>query len=145
MNINRIFKIVIPFILFSSFIFSEDYKVEVGIESITQNDDKYNISVYIINPYVPIAGIQFKIIPSDIFSIDEIYGGKAVDAGFQIHKNKKGIIFILGLSVGGILIHLLATSCITQEINCLKLYCWSEIIDVHKTHQNIEKIFIYKN
>ena len=99
MNINRIFKIVVPFILFSSFIFSEDYKVEVGIESITQDNDKYNISVYIINPYIPIAGIQFKIIPSDIFSIEEIHGGKAVDAGFQIHKNKKGII--LGFSMSG--------------------------------------------
>ena len=99
MNINRIFKIIVPFILFNSFIFGENYKVEVGIESITRNNGKYNISVYIINLYVPIAGIQFKIIPSDIFSIEEIYGGKAIDAGFQIHKNKKGII--LGFSMSG--------------------------------------------
>ena len=57
------------------------------------------MSVYIINPYDSIAGIQFKIIPSTIFSIEEIYGGKSERAGFQIHKNKKGTI--LGFSMTG--------------------------------------------
>ena len=99
MIIDRIFKIIISFILFCSFLFSENYKVEVGIESITKDNDKYNISVYLINPYDSIAGIQFKIIPSTIFSIEEIYGGKSEKAGFQIHKNKKGII--LGFSMVG--------------------------------------------
>ena len=99
MNISKKFKIIFPFILFSSLLFSENYKVEVGIESITNKDNQYNISVYIINPYDFIAGIQFKIIPSDIFSIEEVYGGKSEEAGFQIHKNKKGTI--LGFSMIG--------------------------------------------
>ena len=99
MIMKRFLKIIIPFILFSSLLLSENYKVEVGIESITYENGKYNMSVYIINPYDSIAGIQFKIIPSTIFSIEEIYGGKSERAGFQIHKNKKGTI--LGFSMTG--------------------------------------------
>lgn len=99
MNISRILKVIISFAIFNSIVFSQDYKVEVGIESIIKDNDKYNISVYIINPYVPIAGIQFKISPPDIFIIEDIYEGKAIDAGFQIHKNPKGTI--LGFSMEG--------------------------------------------
>ena len=99
MNISRILKVIISFTIFNSILFSQDYKVEVGIESIIKDNDKYNISVYIINPYIPIAGIQFKIIPSDIFIVEDIYEGKAIDAGFQIHKNPKGTI--LGFSMEG--------------------------------------------
>ena len=99
MNISRILKVIISFVVFNAIVFSQDYKVEVGIESIVQDNDKYNISVYIINPYIPIAGIQFKIIPSDIFIVEDIYEGKAIDAGFQIHKNPKGTI--LGFSMEG--------------------------------------------
>ena len=108
MNINRILKVIISFIIFNSIVFSQikavssnqkDYKVEVGIESIVKNNDKYNISVYIINAYIPIAGIQFEIIPSDIFIVEDIFEGKAIDAGFQIHKNSKGKI--LGFSMEG--------------------------------------------
>ena len=99
MIIKRFLKIIIPFILFNSLLLSGNYKVEVGIESITYENGKYNMSVYIINPYDSIAGIQFKIIPSTIFSIEEIYGGKSERAGFQIHKNKKGTI--LGFSMTG--------------------------------------------
>tara|TARA_B100001996_G_scaffold218392_1_gene167894 strand:+ start:437 stop:937 length:501 start_codon:yes stop_codon:yes gene_type:complete len=99
MNISRILKVIISFVIFNAIVFSQDYKVEVGIESIVKDNDKYNISVYIINPYIPIAGIQFKIIPSDIFIVENIYEGKAIDAGFQIHKNPKGTI--LGFSMEG--------------------------------------------
>lgn len=99
MNISRILKVIISFVIFNAIVFSQDYKVEVGIESIVKDNDKYNISVYIINPYIPIAGIQFKIIPSDIFIVEDIYEGKAIDAGFQIHKNPKGTI--LGFSMEG--------------------------------------------
>ena len=52
-------------------------KVEVGIESIKELDDaNYVISIYSINPYDIIAGIQFKFIPSDVFTIESIYGGR---------------------------------------------------------------------
>ena len=96
---KRFLTIIISFILFNSLLLSQNYKVEVGIESIAYENGKYNMSVYIINPYDSIAGIQFKIIPSTIFSIEEIYGGKSERAGFQIHKNKKGTI--LGFSMTG--------------------------------------------
>ena len=99
MIMKRFLKIIISFILFNSLLLSQNYKVEVGIESIAYENGKYNMSVYIINPYDSIAGIQFKIIPSTIFSIEEIYGGKSERAGFQIHKNKKGTI--LGFSMTG--------------------------------------------
>ena len=95
-------KLIVLFALMNSFIFSqeaESFAVEVGIESITHKEDKYNISIYLINPFNPIAGIQFKMNPSDIFIIEDIYGGKSSEAGFQIHKNKKGTI--LGFSMTG--------------------------------------------
>ena len=102
---NKNFKIIISFILFNSLLLSagnqtnDNFEVQVGIESITYSDNKYNISVYIINPYDAIAGIQFKVKPSNIFNIEEVYGGRSEDAGFQIHKNKKGTI--LGFSLQG--------------------------------------------
>ena len=95
-------KLIVLFVFINSFIFSqeaENFAVEVGIESITHKEDKYNISIYLINPFNPIAGIQFKMNPSDIFIIEDIYGGKSSEAGFQIHKNKKGTI--LGFSMKG--------------------------------------------
>ena len=76
----------------------ELYRVEVGITSITKSDnDEYVISVYAINPYNPIAGIQFKIQPSDLFDIVEIYGGKVEEKDFEIHFNKTGTV--LGFSM----------------------------------------------
>tara|TARA_Y100000994_G_scaffold108430_1_gene89224 strand:- start:558 stop:1061 length:504 start_codon:yes stop_codon:yes gene_type:complete len=97
---KKLFKIAFLFTLFASLSFSENYKVEVGVESITEIENgKYNISVYIVNPYDPIAGIQFKIIPSTIFNVEEVSGGSSENAGFQIHKNFKGTI--LGFSMTG--------------------------------------------
>ncbi len=99
---NKKIKLIVLFALINPFIFSqeaESFAVEVGIESITHKEDKYNISIYLINPFNPIAGIQFKMNPTDIFIIEDIYGGKSSDAGFQIHKNKKGTI--LGFSMQG--------------------------------------------
>ena len=74
------------------------HKVEVGINSISQiSNDEYIISVYAINPYNPIAGIQFKIQPSDLFEVIEVYGGKSQEKDFEIHFNKTGTI--LGFSM----------------------------------------------
>ena len=74
------------------------HKVEVGITSITQvSDDEYIISVYAINPYDPIAGIQFGIQPSDLFEVIEVYGGRSQEKDFEIHFNKTGTI--LGFSM----------------------------------------------
>ena len=72
--------------------------IEVGISSITQTtDNEYIISVYAINPYNPIAGIQFKIHPIDIFEVIDVYGGRAQQKDFEIHFNKTGTI--LGFSM----------------------------------------------
>ena len=74
-----------------------NYKIEVGIESITKSEDDYIITIYAINPYDPIAGVQFKILPEDLFVIKEVYGGRTEEKGFQIHHNKSGTI--LGFSM----------------------------------------------
>ena len=47
-------KLIVLFAFINSFIFSqeaESFAVEVGIESITHKEDKYNISIYLINPF----------------------------------------------------------------------------------------------
>ena len=49
-----------------------NYKIEVGIESITKSGDDYIITIYAVNPYDPIAGVQFKILPEDLFVIKEV-------------------------------------------------------------------------
>ena len=77
---------------------NSSHKVEVGIESIIQvSKDEYIISVYAINPYDRIAGIQFKIQPEDLFEVIDVYGGRSKDKGFEMHFNKKGTI--LGFSM----------------------------------------------
>ena len=61
-----------------SFIFCQEYsinnkirssKVDLGIASITKVDSEYIIGIYGINPFNEIAGIQFKMIPTDLFTI----------------------------------------------------------------------------
>ena len=74
-----------------------NYKVEVGIESITKDGEDYIISIYAVNPYDPIAGVQFKFFPEDLFTINEVYGGRCKDKDFQIHHNESGTI--LGFSM----------------------------------------------
>ena len=74
------------------------HKVEVGIESIVQtNDNEYIISVYAINPYNPIAGIQFKMQPDNMFEVIDVYGGRTQQKDFETHFNKTGTI--LGFSM----------------------------------------------
>ena len=71
----------------------ENPKVEVGIESIVKiSETNYVISIYAINPYDLIAGVQFKFIPSNLFTIESVYGGRVEEKDFQIHFNKNGTI-----------------------------------------------------
>ena len=78
----------------------ENPKVEVGIESIVKiSETNYVISIYAINPYDLIAGVQFKFIPSDLFTIESVYGGRVEEKDFQIHFNKNGTV--LGFSMTG--------------------------------------------
>jgi len=80
--------------------FKEDqsgYRVEVGIESVKKYEDECIISVYAINPYDKIAGIQFKIMPPEVFVIQDVYGGRSKEKDFDIHFNKTGTI--LGFSM----------------------------------------------
>ena len=80
--------------------FTEDrsgYRVEVGIESVKKSKDECIISVYAINPYDKIAGIQFKIMPPNVFSVEEVYGGRSKEKDFDIHFNETGTI--LGFSM----------------------------------------------
>ena len=103
---NYIYKKLFVILCFSAIIANQNeivsnqylsHKVEVGIESIVKDGEDYIISIYAINPYDPIAGVQFKILPSDLFIIKEVYGGRVEEKGFQIHHNKSGTI--LGFSM----------------------------------------------
>ena len=97
--------------------------VEVGIESIIQtNEEQYTISIYGINPMHDIAGIQFKFIPSNIFTIESVYGGKTEKNDFEIHFNKNGTV--LGFSmVGNTLKKSIITSGPIKNQSVLKLIC----------------------
>ena len=54
---------------------------EVGIASITDNNNRIIIDIYSINK-IPIAGVQFEIQPDDLFIIDSITGGICEKVGF---------------------------------------------------------------
>jgi hypothetical protein len=72
---------------------------ELGIESITElKDGSYEINVYALN-IDPIAGIQFELIPNNIFEIKEIYGGRCDKSGFMLKSNERGVM--LGFSMQG--------------------------------------------
>tara|TARA_Y100000588_G_C14065218_1_gene843311 strand:+ start:232 stop:750 length:519 start_codon:yes stop_codon:yes gene_type:complete len=107
-------------------------EVEVGIESITQiSKDKYTISIYGINPMHDVAGIQFKFIPTDIFTIKSVYGGKTEKNDFEIHFNKNGTI--LGFSmVGNTLGKAIITSGPTKNSSNIFCFLDVEINDLEK-------------
>jgi len=91
---------LISIILANNLGYQEYPEVEVGIESIMKvNEEKYTLSIYGINPMHDVAGIQFKFIPSNIFTIESIYGGKTEKNDFEIHFNKNGTV--LGFSMVG--------------------------------------------
>ena len=106
MKIKLIFTFLLIFfnsILFSynnSFTSYDTPKVEVGIESIIKLDENhYVISLYSINPFDSIAGIQFQLLPSGLFTIESVFGGRVEEKEFDIHFNKTGTI--LGFSMVG--------------------------------------------
>ena len=72
--------------------------VEVGIASIIETKDNNNviIDIYAINK-MPIAGIQFEIMPSNLFTIDSISGGRCAQLGFELHSNNKGLLLAFSL------------------------------------------------
>ena len=74
----------------------EKVYAEVGIASITENNNNVIIDIYSINK-IPIAGVQFEIQPNDLFKIDSIAGGICNDIGFSLYSNEKGIL--LGFSL----------------------------------------------
>ena len=104
--LHQTYKVVAVVFFISTLIFAQssvepiqyvNNKVEVGIESIVKDGEDYIINIYAINPYDPIAGVQFKFFPEDLFIINEVYGGRCEEKGFQMHHNKSGTI--LGFSM----------------------------------------------
>ena len=72
---------------------------ELGIESITQlKDGSYEINIYTINIQA-IAGVQFELVPNNIFKINSIYGGRCESSGFMLKSNERGVM--LGFSMQG--------------------------------------------
>jgi len=124
------------------------YKVEVGISSIQQiSDDEYIIKVYAINPYNPIAGIQFKIHPDDIFEVLNVYGGRAEDKDFETHFNKKGTILAFSMVANTINPSIIVTgpTKITSNI-LLEIEVKSDVLDNYDLNSeiNFECVFASK-
>ena len=87
----------------SSFLFSGNYNTvieksyaEVGIASIVEKKDDVIINIYSINT-IPIAGVQFQIIPNDLFTIDSISGGICSDLDFLLRSNDSGLLLAFSL------------------------------------------------
>lgn len=73
-------------------------QVQIGIESITGKNNNVEINVFALNK-LPIAGVQIEIVPSDLFNIDSVAGGRCSDADFTLKSNAKGLM--LGFSMKG--------------------------------------------
>ena len=73
-------------------------QVQIGIESIIGKDNNVEINVFALNK-LPIAGVQIEIVPSDLFKIDSVSGGRCSDADFTLKSNAKGMM--LGFSMKG--------------------------------------------
>ena len=87
-----------------SFLFSSNHNLvmekahaEVGIHSIIEDGDNVIINIYSINA-IPIAGVQFEIMPNDLFTIDSISGGKCKKLGFNMHHNNVGMLLAFSMS-----------------------------------------------
>ena len=75
----------------------EKSHAEVGIDSIIEDGNNVIINIYSINK-VPVAGIQFEIIPDDLFTIDSLSGGRCDDLGFNMHYNNTGRLLAFSMS-----------------------------------------------
>ena len=72
---------------------------ELGIESITELEDgSYRINIYSLNIDI-IAGVQFELLPNNIFELEQMTGGRCEDAGFMMKSSKNGTM--LGFSMQG--------------------------------------------
>ena len=92
---------LLTLLIFGSFVFcqAEEPIIEVGFESVTEQEDgTYLLNVYAINKE-PIAGVQFQLIPEGIFIVDSVYGGRCGDSEFMLKSNSKGVI--IGFSMKG--------------------------------------------
>ena len=76
---------------------AEKIHAEVGIASIIEDGDNIIMNIYSINQ-APIAGVQFEITPSHLFSIDSISGGICDKLGFELHSNNKGLLLAFSLT-----------------------------------------------
>ena len=75
---------------------SEKIYAEVGIASIVENGEDVIINIYSIHQ-TPIAGVEFDILPDDLFTIDSISGGICDELGFELRSNKKGKLLAFSL------------------------------------------------
>ena len=83
----------------STFNLDASKPVEVGIESIHEdNSGIQTIKIYMIN-HQPVSGVQFEIQPKGFFEVDSVFGGRCEANNFQLHNNKEGRI--LGFSMAG--------------------------------------------
>jgi len=76
-------------------------QVQVGIESISREGDQVEINIYALNP-IPIAGLQFDLMPKGLFEIESVSGGRCADLDFTMHSSAKGTM--LGFSMKGTMI-----------------------------------------
>lgn len=73
--------------------------VELGIESITKNQDgTYNIAIYMLNS-APVAGYQMDFEPDANLKILTMHGGKSEELGYLMKASENGKV--LGFSMQG--------------------------------------------
>ena len=94
-------KYLLSFLIIMGVVFcqSDAPVVQVGFESVIEQDDgSYLLNIYAINKE-PVAGVQFQLMPEGIFIVDSVFGGRCNDAGFMLKSNSKGVI--IGFSMQG--------------------------------------------
>lgn len=89
--------------------------IEVGIESISKNDDgTLDFAVYMYNT-VPVAGFQADLLPVESFEIKNVSGGLGGEKGFMMSGSKTTF---LGFSIKGDVISKSRTAFLHDNILC---------------------------
>jgi len=89
--------------------------IEIGIESITVNEDRsLNVAVYMYNT-IPVAGFQANLLPKEMFELDGVTGGIGEEKGFMMSGGKSTF---LGFSIKGEMLPASESAYLKDNILC---------------------------
>ena len=89
--------------------------IEIGIESVSENEDgTLDMAVYMYNT-IPVAGFQADVLPEELFELQDVSGGLGEEKGFMMNGGKSTF---LGFSIKGDMIPKSKSAFLSDNILC---------------------------